>query len=304
MSRPPSIPCTGPLQPPEIRHLVRRSRDVEGWLLPSAAALLALLDEAQRLAGISGDLFEIGVHHGRSAVLLCAMARDGEQLGACDLFADQEANLSGSGSGDRSIFEANVRRIVPGFDRLRVFAKRSSDLTAAEVGRPVRLFHVDGGHLREEALNDLQLAAEVLHPAGAIVVDDPFRAEWPGVTEALLAFLAERREFAALLIGFNKLVLVRREGRAPYDSMLSAPETLWSYFDRRVYDTKTLPLAGEPVQILLIPTWRQRPALELAVARLLSLRSAAIDRARHGRLPAVRSRSAARGGAAPAAGQR
>lgn len=269
---------------------MRRSRDVEGWLSASAAALLALLDEVQRGAGISGNLFEIGVHHGRSAVLLCAMAHGDERVGVCDLFGDQDENLSGSGSGDRAMFEANMRRIVPDFDRLSVFVKRSSELSPTEIGRPQRLFHVDGGHLREEALNDIELAAGVLHPGGAIVVDDPFRAEWPGVTEAVLEFVASRREFVPLLIGFNKLVLVRREARAWYDSMLTSPQTLWSYFDRRVYDIKTLPLAGEPVQILLIPTWRQRPGLELAVARLLSLRSAALHHARQGRGRVAQSR--------------
>lgn len=230
------------------------------------------------MGGIRGGLFEIGVHHGRSTVLLCAFAHDGEAVGVCDLFGDQAGNVSASGSGDREIFEGNVRRIRPGFDRLKVFAKPSSELTAEEIGGPQRLFHVDGGHLREEALNDLHLAADVLHPSGAIVVDDPFRPEWPGVTEAILEFLSEGRNFVPLVLGFNKLVLVRREARAAYDSVLGTPSMLWSYFDRRVYDVKTLPLAGEPVRIFLVPQWRQRPGLERAVARLISLRSAALHR--------------------------
>jgi hypothetical protein len=266
------------VQPAEIRQLARRSRDIGGWLSPSAASLLGLLDEIQQIHGVQGDMFEIGVHHGRSAVLFCAFARDDEAVGACDLFGDQHQNLSASGSGDREIFEANVKRIRPGFDRLRVFAMRSSDLSKSDIGAPHRLFHIDGGHLHEEALNDLRLAAEVLHPGGAIVLDDPFRPEWPGVTEAILQFLSEDQDFVPLVLGFNKLVLVRREARAAYDAVLNTSSTIWSYFDRHVYDMKTLPLAGEQVKIFLVPSWRQRPELERAVARSISLRSAALQR--------------------------
>ena len=279
------------MRPTELRHLVRSSRDIQGWLSPAGAALFALLDEAQREADTRGGLFEIGVHHGRSAVLLCAMAGADEQVGVCDLFADQSGNVSQSGLGDRAIFESNLQRVVPDFDRLTVFAKRSSELSPGEISQPQRLFHVDGGHLHDEALSDIRLAAHTLHPGGAIVIDDPFRPEWPGVTEAFLAFLGEERDFVPLILGFNKLVLVRRDARLAYESMLARPGTLWSYFDRQVFETKTLPLAGEPLRIMLIPPWRQRPALELSVARLLSHRSAALDLWRRGMAFAARPRS-------------
>jgi Methyltransferase domain len=260
------------MRPADVRAITRRSRDIEGWFSAPAAGLFGLLDQVQHRAGIAGDLFEIGVHHGRSAVLLGAMAGPEETLGVCDLFGDQAANVSASGSGDRARFERNVARVLPGFTRLRVFAKPSSELTSGEIGVPQRLFHVDGGHLHEEALGDLRLGASALHEQGAIVVDDPLRPEWPGVTEAILSFLAERSDFVPLVLGFNKLVLVPRTARQTYQASVDDPETLWSYVDKRVYDSKTLPLAGEPTRIILIPTWRQRPDVEPALARIISLR--------------------------------
>jgi hypothetical protein len=263
------------MHPAEARQLARRSRQIHGWFTPEAVALFALLDHVQREAGTRGDLFEIGTHHGKSAVLLCAMAQPQESVGVCDLFGEQALNVSASGSGDRGVFERNVRDVVPGFDRLRVFERSSAQLSAEEVGSGQRFFHVDGGHLLEEALGDLRLAARVVHEQGVIVVDDPFRPEWPGVTEAILRFLGEEPAYVPLVMGFNKLVLVRRDARARYAEALATPELVWSYFDRHVYGSKTLPLAGEPVTIFSIPSYRQVPRLDPAVARVRHLASAA-----------------------------
>jgi hypothetical protein len=267
-----------PVQPAEVRGLARRCRRIDGWFSPQAAGLFALLDDVQRRAGVEGHLFEIGAHHGKSAIVLGALAREHETLGVCDVFGGQDLNASGSGSGDRARFEGNLRRFLPGFDRLAVHETLSSALTAEDVGRPQRLFHVDGGHLAGEALGDLRLAAEVLHDRGAIVVDDPFRPEWPGVTEGILAFLDERPEYAPVALGFNKLVLVRRGARDLYDAALAPPD--WRYFDRRRFAVKALPIGEDPVAIFYVPTDRKIAWVEVAAARIQWLRAAVPRRAR------------------------
>lgn len=272
------------MDPAQARRIAKTTQGISGWFSVDAAALFALLDATQREQDVRGGLFEIGVHHGRSAVLLCSMAQPGESVGACDLFERQELNVSASGSGDRAVFERNIAELVPGFDRLVVHEGSSAQLRAQDVGRPQRLFHVDGGHLREEALGDIRLGAEVLHERGAIVVDDPFRHEWPGVTEALLDFLGEREDFSAIAVGFNKLVLVAEQARGPYERALANP---WAYFDRRVYSSKTAPIAGRPATVFYIPSYRQAPRLEPIIARVRSLHGSArhrlrTARARHG----------------------
>jgi hypothetical protein len=270
------------MDPSEARRIAKAANGISGWFSADAAALFALLDAVQRSQGVTGDLFEIGVHHGRSAVLLCSMAGPGESVGACDLFGHQDLNVSASGSGDRAIFERNIAELVPGFDRLVVHARSSAELRADEVGGPHRLFHVDGGHSRDEALGDIRLGAEVLHERGAIVVDDPYRLEWPGVTEAILQFLDERPDFTAVAVGFNKLVLVRQDASAPYECALAQP---WAYLDANVFSSKTAPIAGRQATIFYIPPYRQAPRLEPAVARMRSLPG----RARH-RLQQARGR--------------
>lgn len=245
---------------------MRASRRIDGWFSPQAAALFALLDEVQQSTRIVGDLFEIGAHHGKSAVMLCAMARQMETVGVCDLFSDQHLNVSGSGSGDRVTLEGNVRRIVPGFSRLTVYAKSSAELLPSEIGQPHRFFHVDGGHLASEALADIRLGAEVLHQLGAVVVDDAFRPEWPGVTEAVLDFLRDRSDYAPLVLGFNKLVIIPRAASAAYLRFVLDADALRTYFNLRVYSRKTVDVAGDPVTVFAIPSSRQIPELGYGVA--------------------------------------
>jgi hypothetical protein len=276
------------MQPADVRSVTQRTRRIEGWFSADAASLFGLLDEAQRSADVDGDLFEIGVHHGRSAVLLSQLARPGERLGVCDLFGEQGENVSASGSGNRAIFESNMAAMAPGFDRLDVFATASDRLLPEEIGGPYRLFHVDGGHLREEALADLQLGAAVLSRLGAIVVDDPFSVAWPGVTEGILQFLTQRADFEPLILGFNKLVLVSADARPLYEPSVIDGATWWRYFDRRVYDLKVLPIAGHATHIVTVPAWRQHPGLIRAVAKLETLRRGLAYRARR-RLTALRT---------------
>lgn len=276
------------MQPADVRGITRRTRQIEGWFSAEAAALFGLLDEAQRAAGVTGDLFEIGVHHGRSAVLLSQLARPDERLGVCDLFGEQGQNVSASGSGDRAIFEANMANLAPAFDRLEVFARASDQLTPDQIGRPYRLFHVDGGHLCEEALSDLRLGAAVLSDRGAIVVDDPFSAAWPGVTEGILRFLDERADFSPLILGYNKLVLVPTAARPVYEASITDGETWWRYFDHRVYELKVLPIAGHPTHIVIVPGWRQHPELTRVVALTETFRHGLAYRVRK-RLGALRS---------------
>jgi hypothetical protein len=250
------------MRPAEARALAKASRDIHGWF--EAYGLFALIDSTQRAAGVRGNLFEIGAHHGKSAVMLGRMATENERVGVCDIFGEQDHNVSGSGSGDRATFQRNVDRLVPEHE-VTVHQCLSSELTPELVG-PCRFLHIDGGHLSEEAAGDLRLGAEVTVDRGTIVIDDPYRIEWPGVTEAIVRFLIEREDWAPVVVGFNKLVLCRRPSLALYSAAVQSDD-VWSYIDTRVYERKRLPLVGTETTIFYVPTYRQIPALLPAVAR-------------------------------------
>jgi hypothetical protein len=254
------------MQPGQARAIAQRSKSIAGWFTPDAAELFGFLDCIQRTLHVQGDLFEIGVHHGKSAVVLAAMARPEETVAVCDIFGDQGENISRSGRGDRDVFLDNLRTYANAFSRTKIFHKLSTELTAAEIGDPYRVFHVDGGHSAEEALFDIILGTDVLAGQGAIIVDDPFRIEWPGVTEAILRFLNERPDIVPLALGFNKMVLVRREAHAPYTDAI-ASGAVWRYIPSDIYDLKMMPVAGHQTAIFYVPTHRQIPELGVMVAR-------------------------------------
>lgn len=192
---------------PTLRDYLESTRDVEGWFFPIDAHLFAIVDEIQKREGITGNLFEIGVHHGKTALFLSKMAAQGETLGVCDVFDQQELNRDRSGEGNRAIFERHMQAHRA---KARVFAKLSSALTAEDTTRNCRFVHIDGGHRPEDVLNDLQVAERALLPEGVVAVDDVFNANWPGVSEG---FYRYQGALVPIAIGGNKVLLAREPER-------------------------------------------------------------------------------------------
>lgn len=201
------------MTPDAVRRYLDDTRAVEGWFFPVDAYLFGFIDEVQRRESIEGNLFEIGVHHGKTAIFLARMRRSSEMLGVCDVFDQQELNVDRSGEGNRAIFERNLAG-----HELRVFAKLSSELTVGDTTSSCRFFHIDGGHRAEDVMNDLEIAARALLPDGVVAVDDLFNPNWPGVGEGFYRFIAARSDvFAPILIGGNKVLLARPEAAAKYE---------------------------------------------------------------------------------------
>ena len=237
------------MKPARVRDLYRRGRRIKGWLDGSAAALLVLLDETQKRAGISGDLFEIGCFHGKSALLLGGMVDPArERLGVCDTFGtltsvenpEDEIALdkvtialrdgrADSGYTDfRDTFLRNFEAVFPDAPWLHVHTKRSGDLEPEELGS-CRFIHIDGYHSYEVAYEDLKLASGCLHPQGVVVLDDAFQAWHPGVTEAIVRFVhAHPDRLRPVILGHNKLALAAPDACDLYaaaiqDAQLYAP---------------------------------------------------------------------------------
>lgn len=227
-------------------------RNIDGWFSPEAAGFFALVDETQRLNDVRGDIFEIGCHYGRSTFLLGQMVRPGEKLGVCDLFDEQEANVSDSGGGNRDVFMENMKPLTENGLELRVFQGLSQNLTAPKIGENHRFFHIDGGHNADEALADLKLATQATIEKGVIVVDDPFRQDWPGVTEALIRFLDEHNDFWPIVVGFNKMILVRENHADLYISQFVDEDKREAYGFGHPWRSKKLPFLGRPMRIFYL----------------------------------------------------
>ena len=243
----------------DVKHILRRTRKISGWFSAGAASLFAILNQVQGKNRITGNLFEIGVHHGKSAIFLAYLRNSAsEQLGVCDIFENQVPSSGSSGQGDREMLLSNFREHFSDSESfLHVYAKPSAKLTLDEVTSGCRIIHIDGCHLFEDAAKDLQLAASALHSQGAIVVDDAFHPDWPGVTEAVIHFLSRHsEEFAPLLIAFNKIVIVPVSAINLYASALSGGNEYQSYIDEPALVPVVKMFLGHNVYV--VPCWKTK----------------------------------------------
>lgn len=91
-------------------------------------------------------------------------------------------------------------------DRARMLRMRSTDAAARLAERKVTLdfVYIDANHSYDHVRADLAAWWALLRPGGVLAGHDVFNAAWPGVTQALLEFLAEHDLMADLINGeFN-----------------------------------------------------------------------------------------------------
>ena len=165
--------------------------DVEGWLYPTDAELLAAINDAQGARGFTGDVLEIGAFKGKSAILLGYFPRAGESLIVCDVF-DSGAAVSQDNLNEnvayfsqlrQADFEKNYLRFHDALPTMQV--RPSTELGDHVADGSCRLIHVDACHRYAEARADMLLARRLLGPGGVMVVDDWSVAHLAGVAAAL-----------------------------------------------------------------------------------------------------------------------
>ncbi|MEW2165381.1 class I SAM-dependent methyltransferase [Streptomyces sp. NPDC007084] len=173
----------GTTRPPRLLE------DVPGWFPVLDQMLFTWFLERQRAAGVRGDLLEVGVYMGKSAILLGHHRRPGERYTVCDLFegdapdgANRAESTKSYASLSRQAFEENYLSF---HDELpRVLAGPSSLVPDEVEPGSCRFVHIDASHLYEHVSGDIGAARDLLGPDGIVVLDD-FRSEHtPGVSVA------------------------------------------------------------------------------------------------------------------------
>ncbi|MEU8485491.1 class I SAM-dependent methyltransferase [Streptomyces sp. NPDC048641] len=163
--------------------------DVPGWFPPLDQLLFTWLLEGQARREVRGDLLELGVYMGKSAVLLGRHLHRAEKFTVCDLFegdapddANQAESTKSYASLTRRAFEENYLSF---HDELPKVVQAPSSVISTEVDPGTcRFVHIDASHLYEHVYGDIGAARELLAPGGIVVLDD-FRSEHtPGVSVA------------------------------------------------------------------------------------------------------------------------
>jgi hypothetical protein len=131
--------------------------------------VIAYLIALRTANGISGNMMEIGVHHGRLFILLALGCQSGETSLAVDLFEQQHLNSSRFGAGRPHALDRQSGIIRAEWPYTLITAN------SAMLGRSfirLRFASIDGGHSRCTICKDLSLAQRMLGPAGVVALDD------------------------------------------------------------------------------------------------------------------------------------
>jgi len=184
---------------------------IPGWLEADAALMFMAYNQIIGAQGIAGDVLEIGVYHGKSAITVAALRGSQGRFFAVDLFDDlQSGTAVNEGIGMKAAFLHNVGRFFPKVDFMNVISTSSADLTPEELGRNFSFCHIDGDHRAGPTYKDVALCCEVLRPGGLLAMDDYFNPLFPGVVEGAVRFgLDHPGALIPLAIGFNKALFQR-----------------------------------------------------------------------------------------------
>jgi len=204
-------------------YLAQMDHLVPGWFNEVDGAVFLGVDEVQRSLGITGELLEIGVFLGKSAVLLGYLCRPGETLVVADLFSPER--LDSSVDTDAGIYEGLTESAFrQNYQRFHdvpptVIAGSSTELLNVGLGRRFRIVHIDGSHRYEIVRGDIATALGLLVDGGIVVLDD-YRtlphalgvalAFWEAVIEgALVPVLATQGKIYACAAGTAEATAAR-----------------------------------------------------------------------------------------------
>jgi hypothetical protein len=148
---------------------------------------------------------------------------------AFDLFEDQRFNLDRSGAGNLQIFKDNLSANKIATDAIEIVSVDSTAITGQTI-ESVRassggfsFFSVDGGHMVEHTINDIQIAIQLTLSSGIVFVDDYNNQDWPGVQEGVAKlYLMSSPRFVPLVFLEGKLLLCHLSHHSQYLKLLIA----------------------------------------------------------------------------------
>jgi len=155
--------------------------EVPGWFDDDDRLVFEWILEAQSSAGLGGDMLELGVYQGKSAIHMARFLRTGELLTVCDLFED--VNIA-DGVPDfirfayASLSQATFERNYLAFhEELPVIVRGHTDTIEEHVRLgSCRFVHIDASHLYDNVRRDIGAARGLLGPGGVVAFDD-YRTE-------------------------------------------------------------------------------------------------------------------------------
>jgi hypothetical protein len=186
------------------------SKGLPGWFFQRSSAIWDCLLTHQDEMKIGGNLLEIGVYRGKSALLSAMHARREE---IC-LFVDPVLHEQ----TETILRDASKAACV--FVREPSVSLHCNPMSLSHA-RSFRWIHIDGEHSGTAVHEDMTIGCQLLGENGVLVLDDFFSPIWPQITKAAFEFSAQHRsELALFLCGDNKGYFCRPRRMSGYMSYI------------------------------------------------------------------------------------
>jgi hypothetical protein len=183
---------------------------------------------------VKGDLAEIGVERGSTALSLIYSARSNKNfVHLYDIIEDE-------------IFTSKIRSLEPSWsDFYQLNITDSTKLDATCFPNSCRWIHIDGGHLYHHVSSDLKLVDRKLGNHGILVVDDFFEPRWPDVTLATIDWMKENSQLSSFALVDRKLYLCQSHEhdfyRTAMQKIVSSMKNLgYRCWEEELFDSKDI----------------------------------------------------------------
>jgi hypothetical protein len=164
-----------------LQTFYKSTSKVPGWLSFHDAGVIEIILSNQSEQKASGNLLEIGVYAGKSAIHIGSRVRPGEEFHVCDIFNESTDSkntqeiLRSYENLNRLTFEVNCIEFL---GKLPVIHQcLSLELPRLLDKNDFRFIHIDGSHLYEHVANDLNFAISAINPQIGVIAVDDFRAQ-------------------------------------------------------------------------------------------------------------------------------
>jgi methyltransferase family protein len=223
----------------DITRYITEMKSVPGWLEGIDCWLLYFAAKFQQANSTEGDILEIGVYRGRSAILLGFLLNANQRLVANDVFSQQDRLSHDNRIDNHRWYKSNKEdEFLLNYARFHtdppiVAAGPSADL-ATMTGRSYRLIHVDGAHDFDTVRQDIKMALQLLAPNGMVVLDDICKPHVMDVAAATWEAVS-KGDLIPVLFTDQKLYSVAYDGPADdyqafmVESALELPHTRVDY---------------------------------------------------------------------------
>lgn len=164
-----------------LQSFYKSTSKIPGWLSFHDAAVIELILSNQSEQKAIGNLLEIGVYAGKSAILIGSHARTEEEFHVCDIFNEStdsknsEEILQSYKNLSRLTFEENCLEFLGALPIIHQCL--SLELASRLDSSDFRFIHIDGSHLYEHVVKDLNFAISVVNPHVGVIAVDDFRAQ-------------------------------------------------------------------------------------------------------------------------------